>query len=203
MQEKLLPRICAGLCALTLCAGAGCDASEHDPSQALRVDLDRFGIDAVLAQDAERYTLVDDEGIAAGHVRLDRADAGLAAEVRLEDGVIARIGWSADDAWLQCDDGPIVDERSDLAIVADALDACGDELDIAMLVAAATQDEAPSLPEGQSAGQGADAEFRQCNWPAIGRQMDRYTALCTAWGYDQGIFTFNGCSVTLDYCIHW
>lgn len=199
MRANLIHRICAGICALTLLAGAGCDASEPDPSDALRVDLARFGIDAVVPEAGDRYTLVDHEGTEAGHVRLDRAGGGLAAEVQLEDGEITRIGWSSEDAWLQCGEGPRVDERGDIALIDHALDACGDEIEIAMLVAAAVGEDASSSPDGQE----ADEEFRQCNWSAMGRQMDRYTAMCAGWGYDQGIFNINGCSVQLDHCIHW
>lgn len=199
MRANLIHRICTGIGALTLFAGAGCDASEPDSSDALRVDLSRFGIDAVVPEAGDRYTLVDDEGIEAGHVQLDRTGGGLAAEVELEDGEITRIAWSSEDAWLQCGEGARVDQGSDLALVDGALDACGDEFDIAMLVAAAVGEDASSSPDAEA----ADEEFRQCNWSAVGRQMDRYTAMCAGWGYDQGIFTFNGCSVRLDYCIHW
>ncbi len=42
-----------------------------------------------------------------------------------------------------------------------------------------------------------------CDWAAVGRKMDRYTRLCQSWGYDQGAFSYSGCSLTLDHCLHW
>jgi hypothetical protein len=49
----------------------------------------------------------------------------------------------------------------------------------------------------------ARSELAQCDWDAQGRAMDRFTAMCRSWGYDQGVFRWSGCIVTLDHCIEW
>lgn len=59
--------------------------------------------------------------------------------------------------------------------------------------------EQPGDEEGSETGVAPTA----CDYGAQGRAMDRFTAMCRSWGYDQGVFSYSGCSITLDYCIEW
>lgn len=83
-----------------------------------------------------------------------------------------------------------------------------------LLMACASAPEVPTAGEPRDGAEATDAPEKTatvsselaaegCDWRAIGDAMDRMTAMCTSWGYDQGIFRFSGCRVTLDHCISW
>ncbi len=66
-----------------------------------------------------------------------------------------------------------------------------------------SEEEASQSPEPEKVATVESELAAECDWRAIGDAMDRMTAMCTSWGYDQGVFRFNGCRVTLLHCIHW
>jgi len=170
--------------------------------------LSHTGVTHVVSAGEQRWWLLGDDDARLGEVRLDR-DGTVAAEV---GGVAA--SFTEDDTHLGvvCGSASFDLTRDastgewlghDAQSVSTTLAPCAVPLLAGRAVRAAAA-RAPSTQDRSVAGDVAGrSEALECNWRRIGDQMDRYTRMCQSWGYDQGVFHYTGCTLTLDYCIEW
>lgn len=103
LTSLLLPSALAALVASTALLG-GCDVEPADRSAALDLDLTRYGIDEVVADEdqAGRYLLIGFDGEAMGRVDHEVADDGVALAIEL-DGAYAELAWGSDeDDHVEC-----------------------------------------------------------------------------------------------------
>jgi hypothetical protein len=181
LTSLLLPSALAALVASTALTG-GCDVEPADRSATLDLDLTRYGIDEVVADEGEAggYLLIGFDGEAVGRVDHEVADDGVELSVEL-DGAYAELAWGSDeDDRIEC--RPAADHAS-----TDPIAPCSDGLTIAAEIAEADGTDVPGYtPTGDE--------------PAFRMACDTVTTW--VWGIGSCQACYNAAQAGTDYTSH-